>query len=122
MVRKTKEELKAEQEELKARAMAIEVAQYPDRLMSVLEWARELNFELEVRNRVFELRDRDVRRPETVFFTMTHNSDNQRALENLEWDLRIKADEQAERERQEQVRKDALAKLTQEEKELLNLN
>jgi hypothetical protein len=121
MARKTKAELAAEREEALALQQAHEFANYPTRLMAALERATTLNFELEVRNSQFELRDRDARRHETVFFTMTHNSDNQRALENLEWDLRIKADKRAEMKRQAQVRKDALAKLTQEEKELLNL-
>ena len=122
MARKTKAELAAEREEALALQEAHEFANYPTRLMAALELATTLNFELEVRNSQFELRDRDARRPETAFFTMTHNNDNQRALENLEWDLRIKADKLMTATRQDQVRKDALAKLTQEEKELLNLN
>ena len=122
MARKTKAELQAEREEAQALQEAHEFAQYPSRLMAALEEATtRSNYELEVRDNQFTLRDRDSRRPETVFLTLTHTRDSRQALDNLEWNLRIKADERAEAERQRLAREDALAKLTEEERKLLGL-
>ena len=122
MARKTKAELQAEREEAQALQEAHEFAQYPSRLMAALEEATtQSNYELEVRDNQFTLRDRDSRRPETVFLTLTHTRDSRQALDNLEWNLRVKADERAEVERQRQARETALAKLTEEDRELLGL-
>ena len=122
MARKTKAELQAEREEAQALQEAHEFAQYPSRLMAALEEATtQSNYELEVRDNQFTLRDRDSRRPETVFLTLTHTRDSRQALDNLEWNLRVKADERAEAERQRQAREAALAKLTEEDRELLGL-
>ena len=122
MARKTKAELQAEREEAQALQEAHEFAQYPSRLMAALEEATtQNNYELEVRDNQFTLRDRDSRRPETVFLTLTHTRDSRQALDNLEWNLRVKADERAEAERQRQAREAALAKLTEEDRELLGL-
>ena len=122
MARKTKAEQEAEREEAQALQEAHEFAQYPSRLMTALEEATtQSNYELEVRNNQFTLRDRDSRRPETVFLTLTHTRDSREALDNLEWDLRGKAEERAEAERRRQARETALAKLTKEERELLGL-
>ena len=122
MARKTKAELAAEREEAQALQEAHEFAAYPSRLMKALEEATtQSNYELEVRDSQFKLMDRDVRRPEAVLLTMTHTRDSQRALDNLEWDLRLKADERAHARAQAAVRAAALNKLTAEEKELLGL-
>ena len=122
MARKTKAELQAEREEAQALQEAHEFAQYPSRLMAALEEATtQSNYELEVRNNQFTLRDRDSRRPETVFLTLTHTRDSREALDNLEWNLRVKAEEREQAERQRQAREAALAKLTQEDRELLGL-
>ena len=122
MARKTKAELQAEREEAQALQEAHEFAQYPSRLMAALEEATtQSNYELEVRDNQFTLRDRDSRRPETVFLTLTHTRDSRQTLSGLEWNLRVKADERAEAERQRQAREAALAKLTEEERKLLGL-
>ena len=122
MARKTKAELAAEREEAQALQEAHEFAQYPNRLMAALEEATtQSNYELEVRNSQFTLRDRDSRRPETVFLTLTHTRDSREALDNLEWNLRGKAEERAEAARQRLARETAMAKLTEEERELLGL-
>ena len=122
MARKTKAELQAVREEAQALQEAHEFAQYPSRLMAALEEATtRSNYELEVRDNQFTLRDRDSRRPEAVFLTLTHTRDSRQALDNLEWNLRVKADERAEAERQRQARETALAKLTQEDRKLLGL-
>jgi len=122
MARKTKAELQAEREEAQALQEAHEFAAYPSRLMAALEEATtQSNYELEVRNNQFTLRDRDSRRPETVFLTLTHTRDSREALDNLEWNLRGKAEEREEAERRRQARETALAKLTAEERKLLGL-
>ena len=112
---------KAQQEAWKRQQEALAV-NYPTRLVTALERATSLNFELEVRNSQFNLRDRDARNPETFVLTMAYTTTSQRALESLEYDLQDKEAEQAEAERVRLVRATALAKLTPEEKELLNLN
>ena len=122
MARQTKAEQQAEREEAQALQEAHEFAQYPSRLMAALEEATtQSNYELEVRDSQFTLRDRDSRRPETVFLTLTHTRDSREALDNLEWNLRGKAEEREEAERRRQARETALAKLTKEERELLGL-
>ena len=95
---------------------------YPARLMAALERATSLNFELEVRNSRFEVRDRDDSYPQVFVLTFTHDRDSQNTLESLEYDLQDKEAAEAEAERVRLVRATALAKLTPEEKELLNLN
>lgn len=122
MARKTKAEQAAERQEARALQEAHEFAQYPSRLMKALEEATtQSNYELEVRDSQFALRDRDARRPELVVLALTHTADSQRALDNLEWDLRLKADERAHARAQAAVRAAALNKLTAEERELLGL-
>jgi hypothetical protein len=122
MARKTKAELAAEREQARAAQEAHEFAQYPTRLMVALELAtREFYYELAVENSVFVLRDRNERRPEAVEFTLAHTRDSQTALMNLEWELKDKALVRAEAERLRLAREAALAKLTQEERELLDL-
>ena len=122
MVRKTKAEREAEREEARAAQEAHDFAQYPSRLMAALELAtKKFNYELEVENSLFTLKNRDRPRDAMLNFTLTHTPDSQAALETLEWDLHFLAEEQAERERVRLARAAALAKLTKEERELLNL-
>jgi hypothetical protein len=121
MARKTKAELEAEREEAKALAEAHEFAQYPTRLMAALELALKNNFDLDVSNSKFVVRDRDSRNSETFTLTLFHNSQSQWVLENLEYTLQEKEELYAERERQYARKLVALAKLTPEEKELLDL-
>ena len=122
MARKTKAELAAEREEARAAQEAHEFAQYPTRLMVALEEAtQKSNYELTVENSRFKLMDRDERRPEPVLLTLTHTRESQDALDRLEWELKDKALARAEAERRYNVKQAALAKLTQEERELLDL-
>ena len=122
MAPKTKVELAAEREQARAMVAELEFAQYPTRLMAALELAtRTNNYELSVENRMFALKIRDYPRDPALYFTMTHTPDSQLALENLEWEMKAMAEQQAELERQRLAREAALAKLTQEERELLNL-
>jgi hypothetical protein len=122
MARKTKAELQAEAEAWAAATLATEQAEYPARLMAALELAtRTNNYELSVENGMFALRDRDQRRPEAVMLTTSYTLDNHTALDELEWSMRVKAEEREEATRQRQAREAALAKLTEEERKLLGL-
>ena len=121
MARKTKAELEAEREEQRALVAELEFAQYPTRLMAALELAtRTNNYELLVENGMFALKIRDYPRDPALYFTMTHTPDSQTALDSLEWELKTMA-HGAELERQRLAREAALAKLTKEERKLLNL-
>ena len=111
----------ARQQEAALALAKAQFEQYPARLMAALDRATTLNFELEVRNSQFNLRDRDARSPETFALTFTHNRESQHALESLEYDLKEKAEAEAEATRRYELKKAALAKLTPEERELLSV-
>jgi len=120
MARKTKAERQAEAEARAAAALALEQAEYPARLMAALELAtRTNNYELSVENGMFVLRDRSQHRPEAVMLTTSYTLDNHTALDELEWSMRMKAEERAEAERQRQAYETVLAKLTLEDRKLL---
>lgn len=123
MARKTKAELNAEREATLAAAREEEARVYPQRLMAALEEATQKNnYELEVCNGEFVLRDRDVYPARlTLELTYQYNVHSQNLLEGLEFDLVKKAQERAEAARRYTVKQAALAKLTEEEKELLGL-
>jgi hypothetical protein len=123
MARKTKAELAAEREEALALQEAHDFAAYPSRLMKVLEEATSANnYELTVENNMFVLRDREYQhRPETVTLSLTHTRESNDTLDTLVWVLESKMLARAEETRRYEVRATALAKLTKEERELLNL-
>ena len=122
MARKTRAEQEAERQEAQALQEAHDFAAYPSRLMKALEEATQKNnFDLTVRNSQFVLQDRDRPRDTPFTMTMTHTKTSQWALEALERTLEEMAEERAEAERKRTVRATALAKLTQEERELLDL-
>ena len=122
MARKTRAEQEAERQEMQALQEAHDFAAYPSRLMKALEEATQKNnFDLTVRNSQFVLQDRDRPRDTPFTMTMTHTKTSQWALEALERTLEEMAEERAEAERKRTVRATALAKLTQEERELLDL-
>ena len=122
MARKTKAELAAEREAAEALRVAEEAAAYPARLMAALEEATEKNnYELTVKNGMFSLRDRNESRAPAMELTYQYNVHSYNELESLEWDLRSKAEERAEAERRYAMKQAALAKLSEEERELLGL-
>ena len=111
----------ARQQETALALAKAQFEQYPTRLMAALERATTLNFELEVRNSRFEVRDRDTNQHEPFVLTFKHDQDSQNALESLEYDLKEVEEAEAEATRRYELKKAALAKLTPEEKEVLNL-
>lgn len=122
MARKTKAEQAAEREEALALQEAHDFAAFPSRLMAALEEATQRNnFELTVKNSVFVLVDRDRPRDTPFTMTMTHTNTSQWSLEALESTLEEMEMERAHTRARAAVRAAALAKLTKEERELLDL-
>jgi hypothetical protein len=91
-------------------------------LMAVLELATEKhNFELTVYQNTFYVVDRDDR-DDTYYLSYKYeNAQSLYSLESLEDSVNRKAKARAEELRRYEVRKAALAKLTAEERELLDL-
>ena len=120
MAKMTKAEQLAEREALDAVRDAQEAAEYTNRLMRALDRAtsRDFNMELTVVNMQFQVEDRD--NLETWVMAATWNRDAWE-LSDLEEYLDRKAAAKVEAQRKANLRRDALAKLTAEEKELLNL-
>ena len=121
MARKTKAELTAEREAAHQARYDVAKATYTERMMAVLERAVKENFELTVRSGKFVVEDRDERRasPYVVQPVWTETADMD--LYSLEVSVELKEEESAELVRKAQVRGKALAKLTEEERELLGL-
>ncbi len=120
MARETKaERLAREAAELEKR---VELAKstYTERMMAVLERATKMNFEIEVKDAKFVLSDRDNRY--TTFYVLpawTEFADT--SLWELEYNVEDKEAKHAEAERRANVRKEALSKLSEEEREVLGL-
>jgi hypothetical protein len=117
----TKAEQLAEREALDAVRDAQEAAEYTNRLMRALDRAtsRDFNMELTVVNLMFQVTDRDELENSWI---MTATWDRASwELSDLEEHLDRKAAAKVEAQRKANLRRDALAKLTAEEKELLNL-
>jgi hypothetical protein len=126
MARRTAAERKAEADRARQLSeesrVARESAEYPTKLMAALEEATaKNNYELEVRNGMFSLRDRDSSGNLTLSLTLSYTENSFNALESLEWDLNEKAEERAEAERRYNLRTTALNKLSTEERAVLGL-
>ena len=119
MARKTKAELHAEREEALAAREAHEFAAYPSLLLATLERATRLSYELTVKDAKFLVRDRNSNAKWAM--TPQHTKDSQDTLEALVYDVQDEEDRRAEQERRYQAKQTALAKLTPEERKLLNL-
>ena len=120
MARETKQQrfLRVEQE--KFDVLQREIADYPARLMTMLERACNANFQLDVRVGEFVLSDRD---DPNCWFSLTrfHDPHNVETLNELECRIDVKEKAEQERLRQRAIRSEALAKLTPEEKKVLGL-
>ena len=100
---------------------AMAKATYMTRVMAVLERATKANFELEVRDELFVLEDRDDRRGGTYRFPAQWSDEADSALSSLEFEVGYKEEAMREEVRRASVRAAALNKLTSEERELLGL-
>ena len=121
MARETKAERLAREATESAVFEAEQAATYPERLMALLERATKANFELEVREAMFFLQDRDNRRNQTVALTLTYSKANEEALQGLDWRVELKEEAEREAQRRVMVRNQALNKLSLEEREILGL-
>jgi hypothetical protein len=122
MARKTKQELAAERLAYEAQQEQEAREAYPARLMAVLELATEKhNFELTVYRNKFYVVDRDDRDDNYLVPYKFEDYESLYSLESLEDSVNRKAKARAEELRRYEVRKAALAKLTAEERELLDL-
>jgi hypothetical protein len=126
MARETKIQRLAREDQERVAYEAELEATYPERLMAMLERATNASWVLSVKNGEFLLEDRDASRysaleRDVVRLTLTYNRQNEQAIQELEWRVEAKEAEVREAARRYQVKQAALAKLNQEEKELLGL-
>ena len=124
MARKTKAEWAAEHDAHEAARQAVAQATYTDRMMAVFERANRVNFALEVMNSKFVMRDRDANfysRGDVFELTAAWSQASDEVLQDLTWRVESKEEAEAEAERKRQLRTNALAKLSQEEREELGL-
>jgi len=118
MARKTKAEKLVELQNAEAYREAEAEATYLPRLMTALAQATTHNFELTVEDNLFVVHDSNSR----VTFAMSPTYTREAwELDSLESYLTEKAAARVESERKYLVKQTALAKLTAEERELLNL-
>ena len=96
-------------------------AEYPTRLMKVLSQATELQYALSVVNDSFVVTDHSERYPELFIMSYEYSVAAELQMYNFELELKFKYAEFVEKERRRQVRANALAKLSDEERELLGV-
>jgi hypothetical protein len=121
MARKTKAELTAEREAEQALRVEVAKATYTQRMMAVLTRAVKENFELEVKNMLFKVEDRDDRRSSPYMLYPEWTTVSDMALYDLELAVELKEEERAESERLSALRRQAFLKLTEEEQNALGL-
>lgn len=121
MARETKSERLAREEAERFAAREALRASYQDRLMLLFERADKVNFELRVNNGLFFLEDRDDRRDRVLPLTLVWDDENESNLSELSWRVEMKEDAEREANRKYLAKQSALAKLSQEERDLLGL-
>ena len=107
--------------------LAAEVAEYPARLMAVLERVNnQYNLTLTVQDGMFLVSDNNPRYNNETRLSYSWDAESQDALQNLEWSLTNLEEAQAEEKRRNEVRREAKRKaqemFTAEERELLGLD
>ena len=122
MARITKAQTLAEQK-LAQEAMLAELTKtYPARLMLALEMAQKFYMEVEIKNAQFIVKVPSTpRRPWWTKYIMTYEFSRDSDLDLLEDEINIRQAEFAEEIRVQEAKRMALAKLTDEERKLLNL-
>ena len=120
MARETKAERLAREEAESVLRLKTLKAEYPERLMAAMARAYENNYDVVPKNNEFRLVDRDERdNAFTVSYAFTEVSDA--TLNELDWTLTYKEEKVREERRKMEVRNAAWYKLTEEERQLLNL-
>ena len=120
MTRKTRLERDAEAQARRKKKEAEARAMFPARLMSALERATDLDFEIIVRNGKFAVGDTD---DWDGFWEVghEHSAESARVLDLMESELERQEQAVAEAERKVALRNSALAKLSEEEREVLGI-
>lgn len=122
MARETKAQRLERETAQRQAELAQAEATYLDRVITVLERANKVNFELEVKNRQFVLVDRDDRAREPYKLNYRFSEEDDIQLYRAEWAIDTKYVEEARRNQEFLTKQAALAKLSVEERRLLNLN
>ena len=121
MARMTKAQREATEEAARVEQEKQLRAEYPTRLMKALSRATELKFVLSVVDDSFVVTEPNKTYPQLFTMSYEYNEAAEVQLYNLELELKLKYDEFVEKERRQQVRANALAKLSDEERELLGV-
>ena len=121
MAKETKAQREARLEADTAQQVAVAKATYTERMMAMLERAVKENFDLTVKANQFLVEDRDHRRGNIFLVDPVWSPVNDMVLYELEVSVELKEEARAKREQKAQARATALAKLTKEERELLDL-
>ena len=121
MARMTKAQREATEEAARVEQEKQLRAEYPTRLMKALSRATELQFVLSVVDDSFVVTEPNETYPELFTMSYEYNAEAEQQLYDLELELKLKYAEFAEKERRQQVRTNALAKLSFEERELLGV-
>ena len=121
MARMTKMQREAAEEAVRVEQEKQLHVEYPTRLMKALSQATELQFVLSAVDGSFVVIDPGERYPEVFTMSYDYNAEAEQQLYDLELELSVKYAEFAEKERRQQVRANALAKLSFEERELLGV-
>ena len=121
MARMTKMQREAAEEAVRVEQEKQLRGEYPTRLMKALSRATDLQFVLSVVDDSFVVTDPNERYGEVFTMSYEYNAEAEQQLYDLELELKLKYAEFAEKERRQQVRANALAKLSFEERELLGV-
>ena len=125
MARRTTAERQAEaarMQELSEQArVARETAEYPVRMMALLERANNVGFTVDVNNQKFVVKDINNRYGVEFRFGLQYESNSMYILDSLEYDVSIVEAEQAEQRRLAELKNAALSKLTKEERQALGV-
>lgn len=121
MARETKAQRLEREAAETAQQVALAKATYTERMMAVFARATKMNFDLEVKDTQFKVEDRDDRRSTPFFVSPVWNELADSDLYSLEMAVEFKEEVAAERDRLANLRKTALAKLTDEERKALSL-
>lgn len=123
MPRKTKEQLKAEQEAEKQQRIAREAAEYPSLLMGTLELMKKYGhmYRLDIENKEFVVEGLQSY-PEKHTLGYAYTSEAYNTLVSLNWDMSFEDERQRQRAEEYLERKAALSKLTERERMLLEID
>jgi hypothetical protein len=122
MARKTKEQMAEAQAKYQAERVEQERAEYFPLLMKTLEDATTAGFSMSVREGKFAVRTNDWDSwKDGYLLTPEYTDDNYNVLQDLKFEVDRQLFLLEEERRKTALRSAALAKLTQEERELLNL-